>query len=412
MTWLRNTAYAFLVLLLLPFPFVVGDLLSGVRSYYHQLYDPLVSLVGRYLLGTGPVIRYTDNGSGDGLYNWVYHLTVLLLAVVVGGLITLIWKDRPRRSVWSRWILLLVAFSLSYYMLIYGLSKLYRMQFVRPFLTSYYETYGRSSPMHLLWTFMGYSRPYVIFTGLLEVIAGVLLLPRRTRTAGALFTLGIMSHVFMLNVSYDVPVKVFSAQLILLSLVIIWSDRTRLWGFITNQPIAPHPARGPQLSIRGDRILSVAKYTIITALCFFTIRSSLAMMADFRQKSPLYGVYEVAEMQINEEVLAPLVTNTRYWKRIIFDRAHSAVVILLDDTIVPYRCDIDSSQQNLQLLHMSTGEFYMALHYNLTDTGMELSGRTDSETVSIQTEAVDVRLFGINRGLHWVNEVPFNRYQQ
>ncbi len=411
MTWLRNTVYSFLTLLLLPFPFVVGDLLSGLRSYYYRFYDPLVELVGHYLLGLGSVIRYTDNGSGDGLYSWIYHFTILLLAGVLGAMVTLIGKDRPRRSAWPRWLLFLVAVSLSYYLLIYGFAKLFGMQFVTPSLTSFYETYGRSSPMRLLWTFMGYSRPYVVFTGALEVLAGMLLLSRRTRTAGALFTLGIMVHVFVLNVSYDVPVKLFSAQLIFLAAVIIWSDRTRLWRFMTNQPVAPHPFRGPFRAAKSNSGLYALTYALMAGLCFFTIRASLARMVEFRQQSPLYGIYEVEEMRLDGELLPPLLTDARYLRRIIFDHPRYAVVTRLDGSLSHYTCHLDTDKQNLQLTDPNTHALYMALHYEITETGMELKGRTDTETVSITTEAVDLSAFGIRRGLHWVSEVPYNRYQ-
>ena len=411
MPFLRNTGFTFLTLLLLPFPFVVSHFLSGVRAYYNQLYEPLVNVVGRYLLGTGEVIRYSDNGSGDGLYNWVHFLTLLLLAALMGGVITAIWQDRPRRSGWPRWLLFFVAIALSYYMLVYGFAKLFRLQFVDPPLMALYETYGRSSPMHLLWTFMGYSRPYVIFTGILEVLAGVLLLHRRTRTAGALFTLGIMTHVLMLNISYDVPVKLFSAELILLSLVIIWSDRKRLWRFISNQPVAPHPFRGPVRSVRGNRLLSVAKYAGICILCYLSVAASVATMKGYRQQSPLYGIYDVTEMRQNETVIPPLTTDARYWRRIIFDRPRYAAVTHLDNSIQHYICDIDTAQQNLQLLHPATSQLFMALHYERTERGMQFTGRTDTESIAIQTEAVDPAGFGIYRGLHWVNEMPYNRYQ-
>ncbi|PPK85930.1 hypothetical protein CLV84_2843 [Neolewinella xylanilytica] len=411
MPWIRNTTYAFFTLLLLPLPFVVGDLLSGVRSYYNRLYEPLVNLVSRHLLGTGEIIRYADSGSGDGLYNWLYFLTLILMAAVAGGLITAIWKDRPRRSGWPRWILCFLAFALSYYLLIYGFAKLFRLQFVRPPLMALYETYGRSSPMHLLWTFMGYSRPYVIFTGLVEVLAGVLLLPRRTRTAGALLTLGIMVHVLMLNLSYDVPVKLFSAQLILYALVIIWQDRARLWQFMANRPIAAGSLRGPLRSNRGNAVLSAAKYVSVAVLTLLTVGASVAVMKGFRGQSPLYGVYEVTEMYANDRLIPPLVTDTRHWRRIIFDRPRYAAVTHLDNTIQHYTCDIDTMRQHLQLLHPGTGELYMALHYEATEQGLKLTGRTTYETVTIQTKTVDLAGFGINRGLHWVNEVPYNRYQ-
>ena len=61
--------------------------------------------------------------------------------------------------------------------------------------------------MGLLWTFMGFSRPYAFFTGLVECFAGVLLFSQRTTTLGALFAAAAMGNVAMLNFSYDVPVN-------------------------------------------------------------------------------------------------------------------------------------------------------------------------------------------------------------
>ena len=55
-----------------------------------------------------------------------------------------------------------------------------------PSIESLRETYGASSPMRLLWTFMGVSAGYRIFSGLAEALPGFLLLFRRTSTVGGL----------------------------------------------------------------------------------------------------------------------------------------------------------------------------------------------------------------------------------
>ena len=78
--------------------------------------------------------------------------------------------------------------------------------------------------MRLLWTLMGYSRPYAVFAGLGEVSAGLLLLSRRTSTIGALISFGVMLNVVMLNFCYDVPVKQFSSHLVLAALFVAWPD--------------------------------------------------------------------------------------------------------------------------------------------------------------------------------------------
>jgi hypothetical protein len=45
--------------------------------------------------------------------------------------------------------------------------------------------------MGLLWTFMGASEPYTMFVGFAEMIAGILLFPRKTSTLGALMSVGV-----------------------------------------------------------------------------------------------------------------------------------------------------------------------------------------------------------------------------
>ena len=57
-------------------------------------------------------------------------------------------------------------------------------------------------------------RSYEIFAGCAETLGGILLLTPRTTTLGALVCLADMIQVFMLNMTYDVPVKLFSFHLI------------------------------------------------------------------------------------------------------------------------------------------------------------------------------------------------------
>src|SRR5262249_42535112 len=86
------------------------------------------------------------------------------------------------------------------------------------------HTYGESSPMHLLWTFMGASDGYTWFTGAGEMLAGLLLCTRRTTLLGALVTFGVMAHVVALNFCFDVPVKLFSSHLVLMSVFLVAPD--------------------------------------------------------------------------------------------------------------------------------------------------------------------------------------------
>ena len=66
----------------------------------------------------------------------------------------------------------------------YGFAKVFPQQFGPPGPFKLIEPYGEFSPMGVLWSFMGASIPYVIFSGACEVAGGALVLFRRTTLLG------------------------------------------------------------------------------------------------------------------------------------------------------------------------------------------------------------------------------------
>ncbi len=69
-------------------------------------------------------------------------------------------------------------------MINYGAVKVIKAQFPNPTLDRLLQPFGDASPMGLLWTFMGASESYNIFTGAGELIGGLLLTTRRTTLLG------------------------------------------------------------------------------------------------------------------------------------------------------------------------------------------------------------------------------------
>ena len=400
--------YAYLSLQILPFVLSLGGNLAFMRNLYDAGLGPINGWTAQYLLGIGTVARGAPTGSGDTLYDWVLQLTLVWLAILVGILITAAGIGEKGQRRWYAWLLILVTVYLASFMLMYGFAKVFPRQFGEPSLLSLYENYGNSSPMRLLWTFMSYSRPYTVFTGLLEVTAGILLIPRYTRTLGALLTLGIMTNVLMLNLSYDVPVKLFSAQLVLLTAFLIHADRSRLLQFLSNRPV--NPREFPRLtgSERVNRALSLGKYGLLLIIVGLSISMSVSGIPG-RERSPLYGIYTVQSM--TEEGPGETASQPR-WQRLIFDRAGTMTAVLSDGSLRFLRCTIDDKQHSLVIQQRDDPDAtYMDLSYRKTEDGLRFSGTSYARNVRIATKAVDPASFGIRRGFHWVNETPYNRYQ-
>jgi hypothetical protein len=60
---------------------------------------------------------------------------------------------------------------------------------------------------------IGYSKPFEIFTGVCECLAGLLLIFRATSTLGAFVATTVFLNVMVMNLAYNIPVKLFSTHL-------------------------------------------------------------------------------------------------------------------------------------------------------------------------------------------------------
>lgn len=89
----------------------------------------------------------------------------------------------------------------------------------------------------------------------------------RTATLGALLCLADTIQVFTLNITYDVPVKLFSFHLILFALLVLAPERTRLVNlFFRNRTSSP--SLQPQLfsTRRANRIATGAQILLAVYL--------------------------------------------------------------------------------------------------------------------------------------------------
>ena len=84
--------------------------------------------------------------------------------------------------------------------------------------------------MQLMWAFYGYSKPFVITLGVLEMLGGTLMLLKQTRLIGCLLVTSILVNVILQDIFYGVNVGALKAAVIyqLLIVVILWFNRVRL----------------------------------------------------------------------------------------------------------------------------------------------------------------------------------------
>lgn len=252
---------------LLPF----GGIGNKLGEWFAWPLAQLAHAVGFYVFHlSGDGADWHPTGSGDTAMQYTLVFCVAVLAIVG----TVVWsaideRRRGRREYRTAyaWLRLALRITLAITMLGYGFAKVFPGQFgAGPDLAQLNETYGQSSPMHLLWFFMGFSRPYAIFGGLMEAIPGVLLLFERTETIGALGSAAVLLEVAVLNYCYDVPVKLYSTHLFVMSLFLLLPDFKPMWDFFVRRRTAA--LEGVWVPRSERRALRIARRTAFVLVCF------------------------------------------------------------------------------------------------------------------------------------------------
>jgi len=314
----------------------------------------LTSWTARQVLGITNPLVYTGN-SRDTEFFWVQAFLILSVATIATAVWSVLDRRRQDYVVLHKWFRLFIRFAVAAQMLYFGMVKVIPTQFPTPSLITLIAPVGNLSLQGLLWTTTGASTPYQIFTGIVEVLAAVLLLAPRTTLLGAIVCLLSMAHVFVLNMTYDVGVKILSAHLVLMSLVLIAPDWRRLMNiFLLNRPVGP--AAEPELfkAPRANRIaLGVQIALGVYLLAMYTQLSRTFWYAEGGGGSPrsrLYGIWTVQELAINGEVRpAELNDYDRRWRRVVFDAPRWIYFQRTDDSFVRYGVNIDLEQRTLKL---------------------------------------------------------------
>ncbi len=361
---------------------------------------------------THPLV-YTGSGSGDKTFDWVLSFSLLVFSLVATGVWSVLDRKRENYIALHKWFRLFLRFALASQMLTYGMAKVIPLQMPFPYLTRLLQPYGTFSPMGVLWASIGASRSYEIFAGSAETLAGVLLIFPRTTTLGALVCLVDMIQVFMLNMTYDVPVKLFAFHLILMPLVLLAPEFSRLVNVLflnrtagpSTQPPLFRTPRANRIALAGQVIFGL----FLVGMNVYGSWSARHIYGEARPKSALYGIWNVDQFSIDGAVRPPLVTDNGRWRRAIFDFPASMSLERMDDSFASYGASINESEKTITLTMGADWKGNLTFE-RVAPNRLILDGDMDGHKVHMQLQRVDREKFLlVSRGFHWIQEYPFNR---
>jgi len=398
--------FVYLVLYALPFPL---DYLSNgsLDRPWMAMWAAIIRWSGRTFFHVIPEMKTT--GSGDMTWNYVHFVCLLAISAIATLLWTLLDRKRENYITLFRYLHTYIRFALAAAMFSYGIAKVIPTQFPPPALDRLVESYGASSPMGILWSFMGASTAYVIFSGCAEMLGGLLLIMRRTMLLGALVSAAVLTNIVALNFFYDVPVKLYSLHLLLMAVFIAAPDARKLFDFFIRRPVEPlfekKWAHGGALVFR-TLLIGLMLYLSITQG-----REYYRQIHDVSQRSPLRGVWNINVLDVDGVPRPPLVTDTTRWRRFVFDFPTNSSLYLMSDERVRYNTKLDPKNKTMQLTNRDDPKDVFTLAYVRPDPKtLQLDGTVGGKKIhAVCTLADEKQYLLMNRGFHWINERPYNR---
>jgi hypothetical protein len=364
--------------------------------------------VARAILGIEDVLVYTGN-NGETLFFWVQTFWLLVLAVAAVSAWSVLDRRRGNDATLHKWFRLFVRFALAATMFEYGMTKIIPIQFASPSLNILVTPIGNASLETILWTSIGAAPAYQIFIGCAEMLGGILLLVPRTTLLGAIVCLAATTHVFVLNMTYDIGLKQISFHLILLALFLLAPDFGRLADFFVRRRVTAVSEEPDLFPTPGANRIALAAQILcgvyLIGMYTYVNWSYWYVGGGGRPKSALYGIWNVEQLAVDGEVRSPVLNDyDRRWRRVIFDAPDTVVFQRLDDSFARYGVSIDVRNKRLALTKGNSRSWKS--HFIIQDSDQDqltLEGEMDGHKIQMQLQRVDfdtLRL--LNSGFRWV----------
>ena len=336
----------------------------------------------------------------------------ILFNMYFAASVSLIWSfaDRKRTNYHKldQWLRLYLRVYLAYFMISYGLAKVFLVQGMTITESRLALPYGIQKPANLFWHLLGYSDAFQQFIGWMEVGGGLLLLWRRTVTIGALIVMIMMIGIVMLNFCFGIRVRYIPLHYLLIAIYLLWNDRRRLLNlFFLNKP-AEAVAYGSLISHpSGRKVFIVVQFMIMSLLFYKEITDKITWNGWLDIHRPLDGIYNTEYFIRGTDTIPPLQTDSLRWKRLVIDNFSNSLqfshIQLSTDTINYCNTPIDTTDHVIRFQFKNQDGYGKIIDscrmvYSLPDSGhLFLKGIWKNDSIQVMMKKYDLNNYLLYR---------------
>lgn len=386
---------------------VLGYRWQDILAHVFRL--PAQYLAGHLFHVPPPGNQLHPTGSGDTAIDWIVVLQLVCVSIIAAAIWSVLDRRRPEYRTLNAWLRFLVRFTVAVGLVSYGLDKVFPLQMAPPSAYSLSEPLGMHAPMSYLWEFIGLHPLYEMICGATELLAGILLLFRRTALAGAILATFVVTNVLLYNLFFDVPVKIYSGHLLLLSVFLILPDAKPLLRFFwLHQAAAPSALWAPPANRRWFRRTVVGLEVAIAVLALGG--GLLGNMHYWRNNGRITAEpcalcrtwkFDATTNPVPRPFnnAAELAINTTKWA-IVSDAAGKSTSLQIQLDSAHCTLEIEGPGKNKVLFKITQPD---ATHLTLISG----NGQGTDAPVTLTDMTPPGGYLLMNRGFHWISEYPY-----
>ncbi len=415
---LSHFAYLALSIYLILYFFFISNFIEGAFYQYEYLKDLnypfrfitnlIVTFINKFFIHRDfPGTVYVD----DNYWNLIAQIFWLFISMIIAGTCKpyynnkMIWKFYSYMQIFARYYL-------AFILLLYGFDKVDYNQFKAP-PSTLGAPIGDVQPIQIFRAFMNTSKSYGFFAGFIEIAAAVLLLYRRTSILGSLFSMLVLINVLMLNISFDISLKLLIINLLLFCIYIFLPYIRNIFKYFLSLQNKFLPNNNSRIHGGKKWIKYVLKFSVIIIVVFMLVRLEIRWYKEtnFPPHKNLIGTYIINHQGNTGKDF----DYTEKWKKLTFNYDPSFGLHFMNDTISGFVFTLDTAKRLLDFRQatpekvfgvntMVNGKLY---YTNFQKDQWRFEGVFNNDSINFTTRKIEIydlplfKEYGKMTWFHW-----------
>lgn len=334
----------------------------------------------------------TSDFQSDTLWGYVAALCFFIVAMIIAIAWTL-FENRKAHPVLFRYVYTIARYYLAFVLFEYGIVKVFGNQFMPNSQNALLYSLPDLSAHQLFWSFMGTSKSYQIFAGLLEIIPASLLLFRRTTIIGSLIAFSVILNVLMLNIGYDTRLKLFLLHLLMITIFLLLPDLKKLYTlFVLRQKDSLTPVYSIIENKEPKWLYRLLRLVIILCIAFLEVKMQINQTNQTTEapQSEIVGLHTIHDFSLHETSFTK-PGQTSQWKKIAVTPFARFSVLLTNDSIATYFFKSFPTSKSFELVSYEDTTFSCKLQYNkINNSEWLFTGIIKNDSVHFISKVIDL----------------------